>query len=304
MKILCTVGQEKFQFNSFINKVNQLNILFPQHQFIVQYGNCTLLPTADIKQFSVLSQDEFSLLLDSVDCVISHCGEGNFLLLQEKQIPYILVPRKYDLKEHIDNHQLELAEFLQSKNIPIAYTLDHLESFLNNPSFIPFHTNLDDVSNILTVKYKEVFSIMNICSTGGHYHGIKLLNSFYQDKDVVWVTFPNSTTKLELNHQKVQWAYFPTNRNIFNLIRNLFLAPFTITKYKPQLILSTGAGISVPFLWIGKLFGCNTVFVESITRVNELSLSARILMKVKAIDTLVVRSPKLKLKYPSSLLAS
>ena len=57
----------------------------------------------------------------------------------------------------------------------------------------------------------------------------------------------------------------------------------------------------VPFLIMGKLRKCKTVFVESITRVEELSLSARMLWKAGAIDVLVVQHRELGAKYPEAI---
>jgi beta-1,4-N-acetylglucosaminyltransferase len=61
-------------------------------------------------------------------------------------------------------------------------------------------------------------------------------------------------------------------------------------------ILSTGAGVAVPFLILGKLLGRRTVFVESITRIETLSLSARLALPF--IDLLYVHWPQLQARYP------
>jgi len=73
------------------------------------------------------------------------------------------------------------------------------------------------------------------------------------------------------------WAYEPTNRNIKNLIRNLILALKLISSGKYTHILSTGAGVGVPFIWMGKLFGLKTIFIDSFTRTEGLSLSAKLI---------------------------
>ena len=117
----------------------------------------------------------------------------------------------------------------------------------------------------------------------------------------LWATFENKTTRTILENEAVVWAHSPTNRNIPNLIRNNLLAYRTIRSYRPDIILSTGAGVSVPFLLQGKLMGCRTVFVESITRVRDLSLSAKILKRLGAIGTLVVQHHELGKRYPEAV---
>ena len=48
----------------------------------------------------------------------------------------------------------------------------------------------------------------------------------------------------------------------------------------PAAILTTGAGVAVPFAWVGRLLGIPTVYVESVTRIEGLSLSARLIAPV------------------------
>ena len=49
---------------------------------------------------------------------------------------------------------------------------------------------------------------------------------------------------------------------------------------RPAAILTTGAGITVPFAWVGRLYGVPTVYVESFTRIDELSLTARLISPI------------------------
>lgn len=115
-----------------------------------------------------------------------------------------------------------------------------------------------------------------------------------------WVTFKTASTELVLDGEKVYWAYGPTNRNIPNLLRNLYLAYQVIHTEKPQLVMSTGAGVAVPFIILAKFWGIKTVFIESLTRVQELSLSARLALPF--IDTLYVPWEELEAKYSKARL--
>ena len=69
-----------------------------------------------------------------------------------------------------------------------------------------------------------------------------------------------------------------------------------IRRQRPDVIVSTGAGVAVPFLLLGKLFGCKTVFIESVTRIETLSLSARLVRPF--LDILYVHWPQLQRRYP------
>ena len=55
------------------------------------------------------------------------------------------------------------------------------------------------------------------------------------------------------------------------------LAARVLVRLRPRAILATGAGVSVPFAWVGRLFGARIVFVESMTRIESPSLSCRLI---------------------------
>lgn len=142
--------------------------------------------------------------------------------------------------------------------------------------------------------------ILLISSTGGHFNALQKLNSFWRKHECCWVTFKTNSTESILAGEKVYWAYGPTNRNIPNLLRNLYLAYKVIREEQPQLVMSTGAGIAVPFIILAKLCGIKTVFIESFTRVRELSLSARLVLPF--IDALYVQWQELAAKYSKAQL--
>ncbi len=96
-----------------------------------------------------------------------------------------------------------------------------------------------------------------VTSSGGHIQLMRTLARYWQSfPNRLWATFDIKTTsRTKLENEAVVWAHSPTNRNIPNL-RNNLLAYRTIRSYRPDIILSTGAGVSVPFLLQGKLMGC------------------------------------------------
>jgi UDP-N-acetylglucosamine:LPS N-acetylglucosamine transferase len=141
-------------------------------------------------------------------------------------------------------------------------------------------------------------TVLLVCSSGGHFKALQQLRPFWYNQERIWVTFRTATTEAELIEEKVFWAYSPTNRNLPNLLRNLFLAWKLIKQTRPDVIISTGAGVAVPFLILGKLFGCKTVFIESITRINTLSLSAKLVLPF--LSVLYVQWPQLQTRYPQA----
>jgi UDP-N-acetylglucosamine transferase subunit ALG13 len=136
--ILVTVGTEKFQFDRlmvWIEILLQQNWI--QEKIVVQYGNCTYCPDG-IEAHKLLPAAEFKELAMAANLVIGHCGEGTLLLAEKIKAPYILVPRMAELKEHVDNHQLELAHKLVDRGVPIAFSVEALLEFVRNPVRVDF----------------------------------------------------------------------------------------------------------------------------------------------------------------------
>jgi beta-1,4-N-acetylglucosaminyltransferase len=134
-----------------------------------------------------------------------------------------------------------------------------------------------------------------IASSGGHLYQLYSLREFWGDREHFWISFPTEDAKYLLSSEKVFWAYYPTNRNLKNLVKNLFLALNTLRRERPYALMSTGAGVAVPFIIMGWVLGIKTLYLESITRNEELSLSARLVYPF--VDTLLVQWPDLTKKY-------
>ena len=139
--ILITVGTEKFPFNRLMtwieNSIAQ-NIIQPeQEEIVIQYGTCTIIPNG-VKSYSVLKQTDFLSLVKKARLIIAHCGEGTIDLLALIDKPFILVPRSHRFQEHVDDHQVELAEQLAKQGIPIANCSEDLVSFLAEPFVAKF----------------------------------------------------------------------------------------------------------------------------------------------------------------------
>lgn len=125
--------------------------------------------------------------------------------------------------------------------------------------------------------------ILLVACSGGHLMQMMALKPAWEDLDTRWVTLEAPDSKYLLDPANVVFAPSPVARNIPNFFRNLVLARRTIREYKPDVILSTGAALAVPFFVVGRLLGVRTVFVESFTRVNRPSLSGRMVYPLASV---------------------
>ena len=127
---------------------------------------------------------------------------------------------------------------------------------------------------------REGRPLLIVCSSGGHLLQMLEMHDAWEPFERLWVTFDKSDARSLLCDERVIHAFGPTNRSIPNLLRNLRLAVRLLRDERPSVILTTGAGVAVPFAWIGRLMGIRTIYVESVTRIDELSLSARLIAPV------------------------
>jgi UDP-N-acetylglucosamine:LPS N-acetylglucosamine transferase len=94
------------------------------------------------------------------------------------------------------------------------------------------------------------------------------------------VSFDKSDVRSLLADERVVFAHGPTNRHVGNLFRNLRLAWKVVALARPKVIITTGAGVAVPFAWVGRLRGARVVYIESFTRIDRPSLSCRMISPV------------------------
>ncbi|HEV7615135.1 MAG TPA: PssD/Cps14F family polysaccharide biosynthesis glycosyltransferase [Solirubrobacterales bacterium] len=118
--------------------------------------------------------------------------------------------------------------------------------------------------------------ILIVASPGGHLLQMLALEPAWSDAERVWVTLRSTDVEYLLQDEKVVYGHGPTPRNIGNFLRNLRLAGRILRQYDPGVVVSTGAGLALPFFLLGRLQRRRLVYVESITRVEKLALTGRL----------------------------
>ncbi|GII93517.1 PssD/Cps14F family polysaccharide biosynthesis glycosyltransferase [Sinosporangium siamense] len=141
--------------------------------------------------------------------------------------------------------------------------------------------------------------VLFVCSGGGHLGQLYRLRSWWQGEDRHWVTFKQTDALSLLAEEKVTWAYHPTTRNIPNLLRNLFLAVRLLPTYRPDVIVSTGAGVAYPFFLLAKLFGSRTVYLEVYDRIDTQTLTGKLCYPLS--DLFLLQWPEQREIYPKGV---
>ena len=134
--------------------------------------------------------------------------------------------------------------------------------------------------------------VLLVASNGGHLLQLLQLADLWPQERRHWVTFEKSDAVSLLAGEKTTWAHHPTNRNVPNLIRNFGLALRLVHRRNVAAIVTTGAGVAVPFVIVGRIVGINVVYIESMARITSPSLTGR--MVYPFADTFIVQWPGLQ----------
>lgn len=113
-----------------------------------------------------------------------------------------------------------------------------------------------------------------VASPGGHLTQLKLMAPCFDSFDRKWVTTDH--TSVDVGGDPLLLAHGPTTRSVKNLVRNCVVAWREIRRTRPDIIVSTGAGLAVPFFVVGRLFGVKTVFLEVYDRIDTKTLTGRL----------------------------
>ncbi len=143
---------------------------------------------------------------------------------------------------------------------------------------------------------------MKVClvgSSGGHLTHLYMLKPFWQNKERFWVTFDKADARSLLEGEKMYPCYYPTNRSFKALVKNTIIAWKVLRKEKPDLIISSGAAVAVPFFYLGKLFGAKTIYIEVFDRIDTSTVTGKLVYRVT--DKFIVEWEEMKQVYPKAI---
>jgi beta-1,4-N-acetylglucosaminyltransferase len=134
------------------------------------------------------------------------------------------------------------------------------------------------------------------CSHGGHLNEMLQLAPAFEGHRTFYFCYDADTTR------RLDDAYLVPNmaRNPVELLKNLVRVFRIFRKEKPDLIVSTGAEIALPVIFIGKLFRVPALYIECGAQVMHKSFTGRIMYWLA--DEFYVQWPELLEVYGSRAL--
>lgn len=118
--------------------------------------------------------------------------------------------------------------------------------------------------------------VLLVGSSGGHLAQLLALRPWYQGRSRAWVTFDTPDARSLLDGEEVIWAHHPTTRNLKNLIRNLWLAWRVFRRREVAAVVTTGAGVALPFVMLARSRRIPAIYIEVYDRIDSPTLSARL----------------------------
>lgn len=72
-----------------------------------------------------------------------------------------------------------------------------------------------------------------------------------------------------------------------------------LKKERPDVIISSGAAVAVPFFYLGKLFGAKLVYIEVFDRIDKPTMTGKMVYPI--VDKFIVQWEEQKEVYPKAI---
>lgn len=139
-----------------------------------------------------------------------------------------------------------------------------------------------------------------VSSTGGHFTQLTILSK--ELKDSCEVCLVTEKTKILEKSNNIDYFLYQFNRkkvaSFLILLKNLLKSFEIVLKEKPNYIISTGAGSTVPLILVGKIYGSKVIYIESFAKRKSPTLTGKLLYKV--VDRFYVQWPDMLEIFPKA----
>jgi exopolysaccharide biosynthesis glucuronosyltransferase PssD len=121
--------------------------------------------------------------------------------------------------------------------------------------------------------------VLAVASSGGHWTQLLRVLPGLESSEIVFVTVLESY-RAEVPDHKFYLVNDATRWNKLRLIALALRVAWIVGKERPDVIVSTGAAPGYFALLFGRLFGARTIWIDSITNIERLSMSGALAGRV------------------------
>jgi UDP-N-acetylglucosamine transferase subunit ALG13 len=123
-KVVVTLGT--YRGYSFMRLVRRLLEVLPAEAEVLWQTGDTDVSGLGIAGHEAIPEGDLSEAMREADLVIAHAGVGTALAAFEVGKCPLLVPRRFSLGEHVDDHQVQIAADLDERGLAISVDADEL----------------------------------------------------------------------------------------------------------------------------------------------------------------------------------
>lgn len=150
--IFVVLGTQKFQCNRLLQIIDELiDAGSISEEVYAQRGHSDYEP----KNYAVadfLSKEEFENKIEECSLLITHSGVGTILSGMNHHKPVIVFPRLKKYKEHVDDHQLDIARAFSKKNLVLMCgEEDDMAELIDRSRNIKFGTYISQRDNMIGI---------------------------------------------------------------------------------------------------------------------------------------------------------
>lgn len=109
-----TVGTTTYPFDRFTRLMEHLASM-PDIKVVYQYGFSPPPSDEQIQSYQFIGAKDYQQYLHDSYLVVAHAGIGSFMDLRRLSKKSLIVPRSGVLGEHVDDHQIQLARYVEGK---------------------------------------------------------------------------------------------------------------------------------------------------------------------------------------------
>ena len=146
-------------------------------------------------------------------------------------------------------------------------------------------------------------TIVGICSGGGHLTELTLALKFPSVKLHKTYILTEEKSCAFINEKSLKFfSIIDPHVSVFLYLANTIQAIKYALKLRPDIVVTTGAGIAIPFFIICKALGAKTIYIESGARIITASKTSRVLYRFS--DLFIVQSEHLLSVFPKATVGS
>lgn len=128
IKLFVPLGTQKFPFGRLIEALNILvdkGIYLPD-EIVMQSTMYPIEPK--FKHVGLIPTEQFDSYMREAEVVITHSGVNSIISCMRLGKPLLIAPRRGEFGEHVDDHQVEIAQVMKDKyDVLVLFEFDHLE---------------------------------------------------------------------------------------------------------------------------------------------------------------------------------